>query len=464
MTRHCCTRPPNRTLAVWHKWRRCTVLLVAGGTLSFVVAPSLVICQAVQSEPSPIRENPDQQIWLRSVARENQEKHRLRVTLPSSAFVTGAARPAPVQGTASTRSKTPAEASSLPNQIGLVGILVCLAGVFISHKRLTERLDRETADGFNNSRAIESPSKLSPEALAEDKAFAEFLVAFRAGPLSQRSKPRTQTEAPPSPAPAGSSGPKGSSSSWLQHTLDMQALLQQAKDQTNESSQRQRLGELRIRLDMFAELAGFPEMLPIWQVATITEALVGQLTARPRTIGAQTLRTIADSLELLVEFGKRPPRADLSSEPPIRILAVDDDLLSRHAVGLALKKAFNQPDVAANPEAALAQASLIAYDVIFLDVMMPGMNGFELCSRIRQGFPNRLTPIVFVTGQTDSEAWVNSIAHGANDFVAKPFLTFELAVKALVLTLDGRLKRPASKSRRESRPEPETAWAAPVKV
>ena len=192
------------------------------------------------------------------------------------------------------------------------------------------------------------------------------------------------------------------------------------------------------------ETVSAPELLPVWQVTSALEGLVAQLTERPGDATPYILRTVANGLDLLSELGQRGFRADLSTNPPIRLLAVDDDIISRHAVAVALKKIFNQPDLAANSEAALAQASVIGYDVIFLDILMPGMDGFELCSSIRQGSVNRLTPIVFVTSQGDFEARATSNLCGGTDLIAKPFLSFELTLKALVLALRARLEKGGS--------------------
>ena len=72
-----------------------------------------------------------------------------------------------------------------------------------------------------------------------------------------------------------------------------------------------------------------------------------------------------------------------------------------------------------------------AYDLVFLDVDMPGMNGFELCTKLRALARNKTTPVVFVTSLTDFESRANSTMSGGNDLIAKPFLFMELAVKAL---------------------------------
>ncbi|MDB6110014.1 MAG: signaling protein, partial [Pedosphaera sp.] len=80
------------------------------------------------------------------------------------------------------------------------------------------------------------------------------------------------------------------------------------------------------------------------------------------------------------------------------------------------------------------------YDVIFLDVRMPGMDGFELCSKIRETALNPSAPVVFVTSLRDFETRAKSLASSGTDLIAKPFLTFEIAVKALTLVLGERLQ------------------------
>jgi CheY-like chemotaxis protein len=122
-------------------------------------------------------------------------------------------------------------------------------------------------------------------------------------------------------------------------------------------------------------------------------------------------------------------------------LVVDDDLISRHALSLSMKKAFSQPDLAVDGESALAQATRQVYDVIFLDVQMPGMDGFELCTKIRDTVPNRTTPVVFVTSHGDFDACAQSTISGGNDLMGKPFMIFEVTVKALTFALRGRLQQ-----------------------
>ncbi len=186
-----------------------------------------------------------------------------------------------------------------------------------------------------------------------------------------------------------------------------------------------------------------PELLPAWQIASALEGLLKQLTDRAANVSPSTRRTVGAAVELLENLCRPGVRPDLLAHPPLRLLVVDDDLISRKAVSLALKKAFHQPDLAEDGEKALALATMQAYDAVFLDVQMPGMDGFEVCQNIHKTVPNAHTPVVFVTCMSDFEARAQSVLSGGCDLIGKPFLTFEITVKALTLILQARLRSTA---------------------
>jgi DNA-binding response OmpR family regulator len=74
-------------------------------------------------------------------------------------------------------------------------------------------------------------------------------------------------------------------------------------------------------------------------------------------------------------------------------------------------------------------------------VQMPGMDGFELCTKIRATPTNKTTPVIFVTSLTDFKSRARSSLSGGSDLIAKPFMFIELSVKALTYVLRGRLAR-----------------------
>ena len=120
---------------------------------------------------------------------------------------------------------------------------------------------------------------------------------------------------------------------------------------------------------------------------------------------------------------------------------MDDEAISRRAVTYALEKAKLPCTAVDSPQAALDLLAANAYDLVFLDVDMPGMNGFELCTKLRGLARNKTTPVVFVTSLTDFESRAHSMMSGGNDLIAKPFLFMELAVKSLVFVLRGKLPK-----------------------
>jgi PleD family two-component response regulator len=174
-------------------------------------------------------------------------------------------------------------------------------------------------------------------------------------------------------------------------------------------------------------------------MADAFEALLKELHEKPKNINASTLRTVAAAIDFLGILFERGLAPDQQEGRPANILVVDDEAISRRAVTYALEKAKLKSVSVEDPMVAHKLVSETRFDLIFLDVDMPGMNGFELCTKLRAVPLHKKTPVVFVTSLTDFESRANSTMSGGNDFIAKPFLFIELAVKALVYVLRGRV-------------------------
>jgi len=222
----------------------------------------------------------------------------------------------------------------------------------------------------------------------------------------------------------------------------LRALLQGLIKADNEQIRLKQVQELYRRIHALTGNAGITGMLQIAQMADALEALLKELYEKPKNITASTLRTVAsaiDFLGVLFERGILPNQQEL---PPANILVVDDEAISRRAITYALEKARLKPVNVEDPLVAFKMLSENKFDLIFLDVDMPGMNGFELCSKLRTLPAHKKTPVVFVTSLNDFESRASSTMSGGSDFIAKPFLFIELAVKALVYVLRGRLSTP----------------------
>jgi CheY-like chemotaxis protein len=206
-----------------------------------------------------------------------------------------------------------------------------------------------------------------------------------------------------------------------------------------ETGRRKQIHELYWRIHAVTGNAWLADMGQIAQMSDALEALLKELYEKPENLTASALRTVASAIDFLgVLFEHGGVLDNLESLPPT-LLVVDDESISRRAVTHALEKAKLKSISIADPAAAYDLLAENRFDLVFLDVDMPGMDGFDLCTKLRQLPAHKKTPVIFVTGLTDFESRTNSAISGGNDLIAKPFVFVELAVKALVCVLRARL-------------------------
>ena len=103
------------------------------------------------------------------------------------------------------------------------------------------------------------------------------------------------------------------------------------------------------------------------------------------------------------------------------ILVVDDTPANIGILLDTLSKAGYRVRVASDGESALEQLQYSPPDLVLLDVMMPGMDGFETCRRLRQLPKLEQLPVVFMTALSDTQDKVRAFAAGADDYITKPF-------------------------------------------
>ncbi len=171
----------------------------------------------------------------------------------------------------------------------------------------------------------------------------------------------------------------------------------------NDQGQLSQLQELWQAVHSLAGFAGMTGFVRISHIANVLEALLKELHSKPKQITPSTLRTVANAMDGLgFLFEEASSLRDEFSQTAL-ILAVDDEPISRIALRTALEKANLRAITLDNPDLALKVLTQNRFDLIFLDVDMPGMNGFELCDRIRDSVTNKMTPVVFVTALSDFE-------------------------------------------------------------
>src|SRR3954451_4171955 len=126
---------------------------------------------------------------------------------------------------------------------------------------------------------------------------------------------------------------------------------------------------------------------------------------------------------------------------PMRVLIVEDELRMAGLIRRGLTHEGMAADVAANGNDALVRASAHDYDAVVLDVMLPDLDGFEVCRRLRTG--GIWSPVLMLTARDSVEDRVAGLDSGADDYLVKPFAFAELLARLRALARRGELERPS---------------------
>jgi CheY-like chemotaxis protein len=199
----------------------------------------------------------------------------------------------------------------------------------------------------------------------------------------------------------------------------------------------QRLQSFYRKVHFIAATAGLAECHRLAEMASVFEALLFELTAKPAAINPSVLRTIASTVDFLALLFDHASEADIEAPLSSRALVVDDDPLNNRLVAAALRRAHFQPLTVQDPLMALKWLTETRFDLVLLDIELPGMDGFELCWRLRLLPGYEKTPVIYVTSHNDFENRAPRVLGSGNDLIAKPVFPLELAVKAVALILRG---------------------------
>ena len=111
------------------------------------------------------------------------------------------------------------------------------------------------------------------------------------------------------------------------------------------------------------------------------------------------------------------------------LLIVDDNMNNIQVLASMLTNNGYNVEFATNGKSALQWMEEETFDLILLDIMMPEMNGFEVCEKIRRIKKFKDLPVIFLTAKTDKESIVKGFNMGGNDYLTKPFDQRELLAR-----------------------------------
>jgi DNA-binding response OmpR family regulator len=125
----------------------------------------------------------------------------------------------------------------------------------------------------------------------------------------------------------------------------------------------------------------------------------------------------------------------------INILVVDDDPMMQKVIEASLMKDNYKMVFASNGEEGIEMARNLMPDLILLDVVMPGMDGFEVCSLMRTDDQLLYIPIIKITALDDRDSKIQGLEAGADDYICKPFDKLEFRARVRTITRLNRYSR-----------------------
>ena len=148
----------------------------------------------------------------------------------------------------------------------------------------------------------------------------------------------------------------------------------------------------------------------------------------------------------------------------VRVLVVEDETKLGNLLSRGLREEGYSADLAGRGEEALWMAKAVEYDAILLDVMLPGLDGFDVCRRLRAD--GVWSPVLMLTARDAVDDRVAGLDAGADDYLAKPFSFEELLARLRALTRRAPIERPAVLAAGDLRLDPAAhrAWRGDVEL
>jgi DNA-binding response OmpR family regulator len=221
------------------------------------------------------------------------------------------------------------------------------------------------------------------------------------------------------------------------------------------------LNNLYQRVRFLCARAGLGDCTKIAHLVSALEAMLFEIIFKKTKPSASVLQTIAQSVDCLGRLFQTEDVQSADSMFKARVLVVDDDPICTFATVAAMKRAKLEAVSAQDPVAALELMQQENYDIVLLDISMPGMNGFEVCEKLRLLSGYQKTPVIFVTSNSEFQNRAQAILSGGDDLIAKPISPLELALKIIIHLIEPRERPTTAKSKIEVKTAPAIESIAP---
>ena len=192
------------------------------------------------------------------------------------------------------------------------------------------------------------------------------------------------------------------------------------------------LNELHCQIHALAEHASGTGFLALHRLLAAFDTFIQELYHFPEQITPASLHTVPETIEFFASLMKLKDLRSLKDPATATVYIVEDDALTCECITMAMETSMIRGLSSQDPAHASCELASTPCDLIFLDINMAGMDGFELCTNIRQHSLHRHTPVIFLSGMATPELRARAELVGGSDFLAKPFILCELTLKALV--------------------------------
>jgi DNA-binding response OmpR family regulator len=235
---------------------------------------------------------------------------------------------------------------------------------------------------------------------------------------------------------------------FLEQTPAISTALQQLcgdfLDSADAATQLQRLEALHRKVGFLTHMAGMAGWHRVAQLASAFEALLYELQVRPGALNDSARHTLSSTVVLLAHALAGSNQADEQCLSPMTVLVVDDDAVSTRALVMTLEHARVKASSVPDPFQARERLRQFSYDVVILDINLPGMSGLSLREEMRRLPLHEQTPVIFITSYREFEPQARDILSAGDDLIGKPIMPIELTVKVIAHLLERRLAIEAS--------------------